>query len=287
MMDKNTEEKKKHSSAYVPYSPYRGVIPDYYPSVPLHWHREFELAIFYEGRGEFRIGDEFINVNPGDIIVIKPGTLHSTEKKGSRKLIYDTIVFDESILFGNHSERCYTDYLNIFDRDDSKITLPINSATSGYAEIKKNTEELFESCFSFSGSGDLNVKIKLMQIFALILESGTVNTGYSFKMSTDVIKPSIDYIRNNYSDKITVETLADQCHLSKSYFMNMFKKVTGKTVIGYLMQVRIDNACKLLANEHMAASEAAVSVGYTNISNFNRQFKQLTGLTPKEFKKRR
>ena len=81
--------------------------------------------------------------------------------------------------------------------------------------------------------------------------------------------------------------LADKCHLSKSYFMNLFKKVTGNTVIGYLMQVRVDNACKLLANENMSASEAALSVGYTNISNFNRQFKQLTGCTPKEYKKRK
>ena len=69
--------------------------------------------------------------------------------------------------------------------------------------------------------------------------------------------------------------------------MNLFKKVTGTTVIGYLMQVRIDKACRLLANENMTASETALSVGYTNISNFNRQFRQLTGSTPKEYKKRK
>ena len=287
MKDKNTEEKKKHSSAYVPYSPYRGIIPDYYPSVPMHWHREFELALIYEGRAVFRIGDDLVKVGPGDIIIIKPETLHSTEKTGSRKLIYDTIVFDESILFGNHSERCYTDYLNIYDRENTGIALPINQETPGYENIKKATEELFSSCYEFSGKGDLKVKIKLMEIFQLILESGAVTTGSKYEMATDVIRPAIDYIRNNYSDRITVDQLAEQCHLSKSYFMNHFKKVTGKTVIGYLMQVRIDNACKLLANDHMSASETALNVGYTNISNFNRQFKQLTGLTPKEFKKRR
>jgi len=69
--------------------------------------------------------------------------------------------------------------------------------------------------------------------------------------------------------------------------LDWFLPGTAIYFIGYLMQVRVDNACKLLANENMSASEAALSVGYTNISNFNRQFKQLTGCTPKEYKKRK
>lgn len=287
MKDHSTEEKRKHSSAYVPYTCYRGCIPDYYPSVPLHWHREFELAYVYKGTGEFRIDDSVVPVCAGDIIIIRPGSLHSTEKTGSKKLIYDTIVFDESFLFGNHSERCYTEYLNIYNRADSKIVVPLNSENDNYETIKSYTEEVFEAARRLTGEGDLTVKIRLLEIFRLVLESGVLETGHKYTLSAEPVKPAIDYIRSNYSDKITIEQLADTCHLSKSYFMNLFKKVTGTTVIGYLMQVRIDNACRLLANENMSASEAALNVGYTNLSNFNRQFRLLTGSTPKEYKKRK
>lgn len=287
MKDRSTEEKRHHSNARVPYTCYKGIIPDWFPSVPLHWHREFELAYIYEGKGFFRIEEQIIPVEKGDIVIIKPGALHSTEKADCKKFDYDTIVFDDSFLFGNHAERCFTDLLSIFEREDSFINLPINENNPYYDEIRENVLDLFDAARLFSGSGDLKVKISLLEIFRLIIESGIVETGYKSEISSDSIKPAVDYIRENYSDHITVDMLADKCHLSKSYFMNLFKKVTGNTVIGYLMQVRVDNACKLLANENMSASEAALSVGYTNISNFNRQFKQLTGCTPKEYKKRK
>ncbi|MCR4792756.1 MAG: AraC family transcriptional regulator, partial [Lachnospiraceae bacterium] len=186
-----------------------------------------------------------------------------------------------------HSERCYTEYLNVFDRADSKITVPLNSDNVNYEALKKNAEALFEAAHSQTGEGDFLVKIKLLEIFRLVLESGVLETGHKYELASDPVRPAINYIINNYSEKITVEDLAKECHLSKSYFMNLFRKVTGTTVIGYLMQVRIDKACKLLANENMSASEAALSVGYTNISNFNRQFRELTGTTPKEYKKRK
>lgn len=287
MKDHSTEEKRKHSTASVPYTCYRCSIPDFFPSVPLHWHREFELACIYKGNGEFRIDDSIVPVTAGDIVIIRPGSLHSTDRTGSRKLIYDTIVFDESILFGNHSERCYTEYLNVYNRPDTRIMVPLNSENPNYQAIKSCAEELFEAAKRSTGEGDFIVKIKLSEIFRLVLESGVLETGHKYEIVSDSVRPAIDYIRNNYSEKITIDELAAQCHLSKSYFMNLFKKVTGTTVIGYLMQVRIDNACRLLANENMSASETALNVGYTNISNFNRQFRQLTGLTPKEYKKRK
>jgi len=287
MKDRSTEEKRHHSNARVPYTCYKGIIPDWFPSVPLHWHREFELAYIYDGKGIFRIEEQIIPVETGDIVIIKPGALHSTDKTDCKKFDYDTIVFDDSFLFGNHAERCFTDLLSIFEREDSFIRLPINSENMYYEEIRENTLKLFDAARLFSGSGDLKVKISLLEIFRLIIDSGAVETGYKSEISSDSIKPAVDYIREYYGDHITVDMLADKCHLSKSYFMNLFKKVTGNTVIGYLMQVRVDNACRLLANENMSASEAALSVGYTNISNFNRQFKELTGCTPKEYKKRK
>ena len=134
MKDRSTEEKRHHSNARVPYTCYKGIIPDWFPSVPLHWHREFELAYIYDGKGIFRIEEQIIPV-----VIIKPGALHSTDKTDCKKFDYDTIVFDDSFLFGNHAERCFTDLLSIFEREDSFIRLPINSENMYYEEIRENT----------------------------------------------------------------------------------------------------------------------------------------------------
>ena len=92
-------------------------------------------------------------VTTGDIIIVKPGTLHSTDKTGSRKLIYDTIVFDESFLFGNHSERCYTEYLNVYNREDSILALPIGPDNPNYAHIREYAVQLFEAAGKAAAKG--------------------------------------------------------------------------------------------------------------------------------------
>ena len=187
MKDRSTEEKRHHSNARVPYTCYKGIIPDWFPSVPLHWHREFELAYIYDGKGIFRIEEQIIPVITGDIVIIKPGALHSTDKTDCKKFDYDTIVFDDSFLFGNHAERCFTDLLSIFEREDSFIRLPINSENMYYEEIRENALKLFDAARLFSGSGDLKVKISLLEIFRLIIDSGAVETGYKSEISSDSI----------------------------------------------------------------------------------------------------
>ena len=52
------KENRDHSSELIPFSYYKSQIPDYFPNVPLHWHKEFELNYILSGQGEFIIGDE-------------------------------------------------------------------------------------------------------------------------------------------------------------------------------------------------------------------------------------
>lgn len=91
------EEKRRHSSILVPYSYYKCIIPDYFLYVPLHWHSEFEINIIISGTGDFKCGTSLIKAKPGDIIIIRPNMIHSIYPNDS-KLIYDTVVFNQSML---------------------------------------------------------------------------------------------------------------------------------------------------------------------------------------------
>ena len=86
-------------------------------------------------------------------------------------------------------------------------------------------------------------------------------------------------------EKITIEQLANTAHMSKSYFMGTFKKQVGMGAINYINQLRIKSACELLRSKNQNVSEIAFSCGFTNLSNFNRQFRRQIGITPKEYAK--
>ena len=97
---------------------------------------------------------------------------------------------------------------------------------------------------------------------------------------------SQEYIEQNYPDKITVEQLAAQLHLTRRTFERRFKKSTHCTVIEYLQKVRIEASKKELEVGRKSIDEIILEVGYSDIQTFRDIFKRVTGTTPVEYKGR-
>ncbi|MGH1377171.1 MAG: AraC family transcriptional regulator [Alphaproteobacteria bacterium] len=97
---------------------------------------------------------------------------------------------------------------------------------------------------------------------------------------TNVAK-SISYIRNNYTQPITVDELANHAGMSTSVFHRSFKDITGHSPVQYLKKIRLTTAKSLIIHENMAANLAANKVGYESSSQFSREFKKYFGVPPK------
>ncbi len=95
----------------------------------------------------------------------------------------------------------------------------------------------------------------------------------------------INYIKQNYTKKITLNDLAAHMHFSPAYISRIFHKETGSTLNAYINRYRIDKAIDLLENSHLPIKQIATMVGFGNISHFNRVFKDLTGKVPAECRK--
>ncbi|MCL6458331.1 MAG: response regulator [Gorillibacterium sp.] len=101
-----------------------------------------------------------------------------------------------------------------------------------------------------------------------------------------VINNVISYIRDHLHVNLMVGDYARQVHLSASYFANLFKKITGMSVMQFITQERMEKA-KLLLLEDKPIAEIALLLGYEERSYFSDVFKKNTGLTPTEFRNRR
>ncbi|MDD5458750.1 MAG: PocR ligand-binding domain-containing protein [Phycisphaerae bacterium] len=98
------------------------------------------------------------------------------------------------------------------------------------------------------------------------------------------ITPAINYIDANYDKPITLAEIAKACHLSVSRLAHVFKEQMGITLIDYLTGVRIERAKQLLIATDQNCTEICFQVGYNNQSYFTRTFKELVGLTPRQFR---
>jgi two-component system response regulator YesN len=100
------------------------------------------------------------------------------------------------------------------------------------------------------------------------------------------IRPAINYIDANYDKAVTLAEIAKASHLSVSRLAHIFKEQMGITLIDYLTSVRIERAKQLLLATEQNCTEICFQVGYNNQSYFTRTFKELVGMTPRQFRAR-
>ncbi len=102
------------------------------------------------------------------------------------------------------------------------------------------------------------------------------------------IKKATDYIESHFSEDIAVPALAEISGISISHFYTEFKTATGKTPIDYKNSVAINRAMTLLYDDkHLKIEEISDILGFYSSGYFRRVFKQVTGITPTEYRKQR
>jgi YesN/AraC family two-component response regulator len=99
------------------------------------------------------------------------------------------------------------------------------------------------------------------------------------------INKVFDYIFRNFKNEIALRDVAKILHLSPAAFCRFFKTKTNRTLIDFVKEVRIGHAAKLLLEGHHNVTEACYQSGYNNISNFNKHFKDVKGMSPRDFLK--
>lgn len=280
------EEKKRHSSELVPFSYYKCLIPDYFTSVPLHCHGEFEINYILSGCAEFTCGDERFVSEKGDIIVIPPNMLHSIYPFENNAQRYDTLVFSPDMLGASENNRCAAECVRPLVSGVFGMNVRITAAHQYYGELRSVTESIFSCAKGGTPQLDMLLRSGLLRLFWLLENSGDIYRRNSPGSSrSEVIRPAIEYIAENYRESITVAQLAEIVHLSKSYFMERFRQSAGIGAVEYITQLRIKSACELLSSTRKTTAEIAYECGFRNISNFNRQFKKIVGCTPHEYRK--
>ena len=130
------------------------------------------------------------------------------------------------------------------------------------------SENIYDICYTFQDN---------IEIF-------TDNLFMTPEKSSRIVKNAAEYISQNFSEDITLATVADHLHVNTSYLSTLFRQVTGMTFKEHLNRVRIEEAARLLSNTDYPVMEIAIACGYKDQSYFTKVFKKMTGLTPKQYR---
>ncbi|MFV0527842.1 MAG: response regulator [Lachnospiraceae bacterium] len=93
------------------------------------------------------------------------------------------------------------------------------------------------------------------------------------------------YVQQHYQEALRLEDMGKLVGFNATYFSSIFKKETGQGFSEYLIQIRVDKAKELLAEQNIGMVEVAEQVGYSDLKYFSRLFKKVTGLSPSDYRK--
>lgn len=100
----------------------------------------------------------------------------------------------------------------------------------------------------------------------------------------DLIKKSAKYLAEHFAEPLNLELVANEVHLSPSYFSTLFKESTGSSFKEYLNKIRIEESKTLLSNTDYSILDIATAVGFEDQSYFSKVFRRFTGYTPKQYR---
>lgn len=183
------------------------------------------------------------------------------------------------------------EYYYLEDAEMDKKILVFDAESSDFKKIVMAMGDLkdnLENILSREVKYDYAIKHKKVEeLYPQLLKSGNTNAKY---MQHDqypfYVRKAFEFINKNYQKNISLSDVASHCDLNASYLSNLIRKETGITYSKYLNLLRIEEAKYLLETTNMKVYEVSVCVGIDNQYYFGKLFKDITGLTCSEYRKR-
>lgn len=260
-----------------------------------HEHPEIEFLFIKEGLGSLLINNTIHEVRAGQLIIIgrnvphmfkfeKHAYLNPLMKQGQMNLPIKllTLHFDPEVTGKSFLQLPENALLN-------RLTGEAAKGIFIYGDTRKLITDIMHRILDAPAHRQLLLILELFTEVALSTEKSFLsiapkNIPQTIEDEKRLTKVYL-YTLNNFKRTIKLKEIADIVYMVPNAFCRFFKLRTNKSYFEFLMEIRIKQACKLLKEEDYSVVVVCYESGFSNLSNFNRHFKQLTGKTPLEYRK--
>ena len=250
-----------------------------------HEHDFLELAYVTEGCAEHYICGRKTVISKGDYFIVDYNTVHSYYSIDDAPFAVINVLFhpkliDNSLTYCRSFRALLNHYLIKIDsgclRMDPSNHIFCDPDGRIYAHLQSLLEEYEKKQLGFTEI------MRSILIEILIITMRKISSG---DRKNDVIRYLTDYVAENYVSPLPLSVLAKELGYSLPYLSARFKKEMGCGFQDYLIRIRIEEACRLLANTDRKILDIAADVGYSDTNFFYMTFRRLIGKSPNEFRK--
>jgi len=254
-----------------------------------HFHPEYQLFVVLKGSGTRFVGDHVEAFREGDMVFTGPNLPHLWRSddayfEGRKDLGTQGIVvyFHEDFL---HNALLHTEEAIKVRKLLEKANRGLHFTGSTADTIRKKMLELL----SMHGFESVIHLLKILNTLSVSREYRLLSSaGYTNLLKegdTEKMNKVHAYVMKNFKSKISLEEVAALANMTPTSFSRYFKTHANKTFSSFLSEIRVGYACKLLIEEKMNVAQACYASGFFTLSNFNKQFRDITGKSPVAYRK--
>lgn len=257
-----------------------------YFGAPFHFHPEYELTYIVQGSGKRIVGAHIDNFEAGDLIFLGSNVAHYWR---SDSAYYQNKGFKSEAIVLHFSVRFAEQILQQIPEFRPVIQL----LTAGAHGIRLLPEPVFiqylEQLVHLQGVKQVCRFLELLESIATHADRQLLNTSANQikpkEMENDRMTRVLEFTLANFQQEVSLSDVADLANLTVSSFCRYFQKYTSKTYVGYLNEIRVSHARRLLIEGTLSIQEIGMASGFHNLSTFHRLFKQQTGFSPLAYRK--
>lgn len=255
----------------------------YLTEFPSHWHNAAEFTIIQKKGTKYKIGDTLYEPGIGDIMLVWPRELHEIVYMPLHGSMF--FQFSSSLIENNTDLAAASRFLNkchiISRRKNPELVKSLTDFIYELQDLYRKNEHFKET------------RCKLIVYNVLLLIGEYVMTELREQIGTerfsdkswDYIRAALSYIAEHSSEDISEAEVAAKTGLSPYYFSKLFNEYTEMSFPDYISGIRVQNAINLLVNEKLSITECAFMAGFQSTTRFNKVFREITGMTPREYRK--
>lgn len=247
----------------------------------LHWHNQIEILYVIKGSINVTAGGTTFTLHKDDMIYINGAEIHSTSQtKGENLIIALQITDTKQEFFYNLDKLTFQSELFFQDRDSSillreKIKNKIVQIIWEYNKRESGYENLILSYMNSILSYLIRSNYLVEQTEKNILpEKG-------LERLTNILK----YLDSHYSEKLSLQTIAEKEHVNYYYLSHFFKSTVGISFKEYLKNYRLNKSLEFLCNSRHSITSIAYDCGFPNIKSYTTAFREKFGMLPSEYRK--
>lgn len=256
---------------------------------PWHYHPEYEFVLINKSTGRRMVGDHIGSFSAGDLVLMGPGLPH-VWVNDQNYFKEDNCTEADAVVVHFLDDFLGENFLNLPETEALTKVLDLSHrglVITGSARYR--IARIMNKMVNETGLKRLSSLFKIFDILAntseyepLASPSYMENTKEAY---SDRFSRISEFVLRNFHREISLKEISEVANMATTTFCNFFKEHFRMTFVEYLNSIRIGHVCKLLSSQDKTIIEIAYECGFNNLANFNRQFKRLKGMTPKEYRK--